>query len=100
MEQFWVLASCNCCFVEASSVQQLKSVQGPISCLMVFESKNGADSLRCKQMCSAIPHGKVSTYGAMAVALQSSPRAVGQVISCVPKKEKELVWLHDMSGLP
>ena len=31
------------------------------------------------QMCSAIPHGKVSTYGAMAAALQSSARAVGQV---------------------
>jgi len=33
-------------------------------------------------MCSAIPHGKVSTYGAMAKALQSAPRAVGQVTPC------------------
>ncbi|CAL5230002.1 g13441 [Coccomyxa viridis] len=35
---------------------------------------------RLYQMCSAIPHGKVSTYGAMAKALQSSPRAVGQAL--------------------
>lgn len=31
------------------------------------------------QMCKAIPLGKVSTYGDMAKALGSSPRAVGQV---------------------
>ena len=30
------------------------------------------------QVCSAIPCGKVSTYGALAKALRSSPRAVGQ----------------------
>ena len=34
------------------------------------------------QMCSAIPRGKVSTYGAMAAALQSSARAAGQVRRC------------------
>ena len=38
-------------------------------------------TLSLEQMCSAIPHGKVSTYGAMAKALQSSPRAVGQVLT-------------------
>ena len=31
------------------------------------------------QLCSAIPKGKVTTYGAMSQALHSSPRAVGQV---------------------
>ena len=42
------------------------------------------------QMCSAIPHGKVSTYGAMAAALQSSARAVGQVRRCA---------LHDSQAI-
>ncbi|KAK9831941.1 hypothetical protein WJX81_001444, partial [Elliptochloris bilobata] len=31
-------------------------------------------------VCSAIPCGKVSTYGALAKALHSSPRAVGQAL--------------------
>ncbi|CAK0784155.1 hypothetical protein CVIRNUC_007358 [Coccomyxa viridis] len=35
---------------------------------------------RLYQMCSAIPCGKVSTYGAMAAALQSSARAAGQAL--------------------
>ena len=34
--------------------------------------------VRFVQVCSAIPCGKVSTYGALAKALRSSPRAVGQ----------------------
>ncbi|GLC70007.1 hypothetical protein PLESTF_000912100 [Pleodorina starrii] len=32
------------------------------------------------QLCKCIPAGKVSTYGAMASVLQSSPRAVGQAL--------------------
>ena len=43
------------------------------------------------QMCSAIPRGKVSTYGAMAAALQSSARAAGQVRRCA---------LHDSQARP
>ena len=31
-------------------------------------------------LCSLIPRGKVTTYGAMAAALGSSPRAVGQAL--------------------
>lgn len=34
---------------------------------------------RLYSLCSAIPPGKVSTYGALAEVLRSSPRAVGQV---------------------
>ena len=37
-----------------------------------------AQLLLFRQVCSAIPCGKVSTYGALAKALRSSPRAVGQ----------------------
>lgn len=35
---------------------------------------------RLYKVCSAIPKGKVSTYGALAQALKSSPRAVGQAL--------------------
>ncbi|GLC40220.1 hypothetical protein PLESTM_001016800 [Pleodorina starrii] len=35
---------------------------------------------RLYQLCKCIPAGKVSTYGAMASVLQSSPRAVGQAL--------------------
>lgn len=34
--------------------------------------------------CSLIPAGRVSTYGAMAEALGSAPRAVGQALRCNP----------------
>jgi methylated-DNA-[protein]-cysteine S-methyltransferase len=36
------------------------------------------------ELCSQIPAGKVSTYGAIALALDSSPRAVGQALRCNP----------------
>ncbi|MBS3124882.1 MGMT family protein [Candidatus Woesearchaeota archaeon] len=36
------------------------------------------------ERCSQIPKGKVSTYGAIARALDSSPRAVGQALRCNP----------------
>ncbi len=35
-------------------------------------------------LCKKIPPGKVSTYGEIAKALQSSPRAVGQALRCNP----------------
>jgi len=35
-------------------------------------------------LCEQIPKGKVSTYGALARALSSSPRAVGQALKCNP----------------
>ena len=35
-------------------------------------------------LCKKIPKGKVSTYGAIALKLQSSPRAVGQALRCNP----------------
>ncbi|KAL3157705.1 hypothetical protein ABBQ32_012138 [Trebouxia sp. C0010 RCD-2024] len=35
---------------------------------------------RVYQVCSAIPKGKVSTYGSLAAMLKSSPRAVGQAL--------------------
>ncbi|HLF54816.1 MAG TPA: MGMT family protein [Candidatus Nanoarchaeia archaeon] len=35
-------------------------------------------------LCKKIPKGKVSTYGAIAKALNSSPRAVGQALRCNP----------------
>lgn len=35
-------------------------------------------------MCKKIPKGKVSTYGAIAKTLKSSPRAVGQALRCNP----------------
>ena len=35
-------------------------------------------------LCSRIPEGKVSTYGAMARKLKSSPRAVGQALKVNP----------------
>jgi len=35
---------------------------------------------RLYALCSKIPRGKVSTYGAMAKVLNSSPRAVGQAL--------------------
>ena len=34
--------------------------------------------------CKKIPRGKVSTYGAIAKQLKSSPRAVGQALACNP----------------
>jgi methylated-DNA-[protein]-cysteine S-methyltransferase len=36
------------------------------------------------ELCKRIPKGKVSTYGAIAKALNSSPRAVGQALRCNP----------------
>ena len=39
---------------------------------------------RVYALCRCIPAGKVSTYGAMATALKSSPRAVGQALRCNP----------------
>jgi methylated-DNA-[protein]-cysteine S-methyltransferase len=36
------------------------------------------------ELCKKIPKGKVSTYGAIAKALNSSPRAVGQALRCNP----------------
>lgn len=36
------------------------------------------------ELCKKIPSGKVSTYGEIAKALQSSPRAVGQALRCNP----------------
>lgn len=35
-------------------------------------------------LCKEIPEGRVSTYGALAKALNSSPRAVGQALRCNP----------------
>jgi methylated-DNA-[protein]-cysteine S-methyltransferase len=35
-------------------------------------------------LCKKIPAGKVSTYGEIAKALDSSPRAVGQALRCNP----------------
>ena len=35
-------------------------------------------------LCKRIPKGRVSTYGALAKALNSSPRAVGQALRCNP----------------
>jgi methylated-DNA-[protein]-cysteine S-methyltransferase len=35
-------------------------------------------------LCKKIPSGKVSTYGEIAKALRSSPRAVGQALRCNP----------------
>ena len=35
----------------------------------------------CAQLLCKVPEGKVTTYGAMAAALSSAPRAVGQVSS-------------------
>lgn len=39
---------------------------------------------RVYALCKKIPKGKVSTYGAIAKALDSSPRAVGQALRCNP----------------
>lgn len=36
------------------------------------------------KLCKKIPKGKVSTYGAIARKLKSSPRAVGQALRCNP----------------
>ena len=36
------------------------------------------------QKCRLIPRGKVTTYKALALALNSSPRAVGQALRCNP----------------
>lgn len=36
------------------------------------------------ELCKQIPKGKISTYGAIAKALNSSPRAVGQALRCNP----------------
>jgi len=36
------------------------------------------------ELCKKIPLGKVSTYGEIAKALKSSPRAVGQALRCNP----------------
>ncbi len=38
--------------------------------------------------CKKIPKGKVSTYGAIAQKLKSSPRAVGQALRCNPYAPK------------
>jgi len=35
-------------------------------------------------LCKKIPKGKITTYGAIAKALNSSPRAVGQALRCNP----------------
>lgn len=35
-------------------------------------------------VCKNIPKGKITTYGAIAKALHSSPRAVGQALRCNP----------------
>lgn len=35
-------------------------------------------------LCSQIPRGKVSTYGRIALTINSSPRAVGQALRCNP----------------
>ncbi len=40
------------------------------------------------KLCSQIPRGKVSTYGEIANALNSSPRAVGQALRCNPYAPK------------
>ena len=39
---------------------------------------------RLYALCKLIPAGRVATYGAMAAALSSAPRAVGQVRLLVP----------------
>ena len=39
---------------------------------------------RVYALCKRIPEGRVSTYGAIAKALNSSPRAVGQALRCNP----------------
>ena len=39
---------------------------------------------RVYSMCKKIPIGKITTYGAIAEALHSSPRAVGQALRCNP----------------
>jgi len=39
---------------------------------------------RVYKVCKKIPKGKVSTYGAIAKKLKSSPRAVGQALACNP----------------
>jgi len=39
---------------------------------------------RVYALCRKIPEGKVSTYGAMAKKLKTSPRAVGQALRCNP----------------
>eukprot|EP00879_Flechtneria_rotunda_P001805 GHRR01001969.1.p1 GENE.GHRR01001969.1~~GHRR01001969.1.p1 ORF type:complete len:144 (+),score=30.50 GHRR01001969.1:247-678(+) len=51
----------------------LTDVQKPNRSPTVFEQ-------RVYQMCKAIPAGKVSTYGEMAKALNSSARAIGQAM--------------------
>lgn len=39
---------------------------------------------RVYKVCKRIPKGNVSTYGAIAKAVNSSPRAVGQALRCNP----------------
>ena len=39
-------------------------------------------------LCKKIPKGRVSTYGAIAIKLKSSPRAVGQALRCNPYAPK------------
>lgn len=62
---------------------------------MVRKSKAGAAGVRKRgkptafqnrvyDACRCIPRGKVSTYGALATALGSAPRAVGQALRCNP----------------
>lgn len=53
----------------------------PLKNRIYFEMKF-ADKVYKK--CSQIPKGKVSTYGEIAKVLNSSPRAVGQVLRCNP----------------
>ncbi|BDA44866.1 probable methylated-DNA-protein-cysteine methyltransferase [Coccomyxa sp. Obi] len=66
------------------------------------EPKKRAPTLyeqRLYKVCSAIPKGKVSTYGALAIALKSSPRAVGQALRrnpYAPQVPCHRVVAHDL----
>lgn len=40
--------------------------------------------MRVYALCKRVPKGKVTTYGEIARALNSSPRAVGQALKCNP----------------
>jgi len=44
----------------------------------------GSFATKVYALCSQIPKGKISTYGSIALALNSSPRAVGQALRCNP----------------
>lgn len=45
----------------------------------MYARHNSECALRLMQVCRRVPKGRVSTYGALAKVLNSSPRAVGQV---------------------